>query len=97
MRSLFVLSICILLAGCESKELIKPVDLTDEFSTVNNIFSRVERDILKIEPKPAPNDEDLKPDPDKNKCACKGTGKIIHGDGHTTPCPFHSIGLSLNK
>ena len=29
------------------------------------------------------------PDPDPEKCACKGTGIITHGDGHTTPCPYH--------
>ena len=30
------------------------------------------------------------PDPDINKCVCDGTGIITHGDGHTTPCPYHS-------
>ena len=30
------------------------------------------------------------PDPDPAKCACKGTGTITHGDGHTTPCPYHA-------
>ena len=29
------------------------------------------------------------PHPDADKCACKGTGIITHGDGHTTPCPYH--------
>ena len=29
------------------------------------------------------------PDPDPEKCACKGTGIITHGDGHTTHCPYH--------
>jgi len=28
-------------------------------------------------------------DPDPEKCACKGTGIITHGDGHTTHCPYH--------
>jgi len=35
------------------------------------------------------------PDPDPAKCACKGTGKIVHGDGHTTDCPYH--GKSVSK
>jgi hypothetical protein len=32
---------------------------------------------------------DLVPHPDKDKCPCKGTGVITHGDGHTTECPYH--------
>tara|TARA_R100000008_G_scaffold75488_1_gene54771 strand:+ start:1634 stop:2038 length:405 start_codon:yes stop_codon:yes gene_type:complete len=30
-----------------------------------------------------------KPHPDAEKCACKGTGYIWHGDGHQTKCPYH--------
>ena len=30
------------------------------------------------------------PHEDPKKCVCGGSGKITHGDGHTTPCPFHS-------
>jgi hypothetical protein len=26
---------------------------------------------------------------DPKKCICKGTGIITHGDGHTSPCPYH--------
>ena len=29
-------------------------------------------------------------DPDPDKCVCKGTGWITHGDGHKTACPYHS-------
>jgi len=29
------------------------------------------------------------PDKDAAKCVCKGTGKILQGDGHVTDCPFH--------
>ena len=36
-----------------------------------------------------PEDDTAKPDPDVNKCACKGTGYIWHGDGHQTKCPYH--------
>ena len=36
------------------------------------------------------NNDQIGPDPDINKCACKGTGSITHGDGHKTPCPYHS-------
>lgn len=98
MRSfLMALLLVVCASGCDSKQIVKPVDLTDEISTVNNIFSKVEKDILNIEPAPTPDENEVKPDPDKNKCACRGTGEIVHGDGHTTPCPFHSIGLNLQK
>ena len=30
-----------------------------------------------------------RPHPDVDKCACKGTGYIWHGDGHQTKCPYH--------
>ena len=30
------------------------------------------------------------PDPDPEKCICKGTGKIVQGDGHVSPCPYHA-------
>jgi hypothetical protein len=38
---------------------------------------------------PTPPDDTPKPHPDVDKCACKGTGVITHGDGHKTPCPYH--------
>jgi hypothetical protein len=37
-----------------------------------------------------PDDEPVGPNEDPAKCVCKGTGIITHGDGHTTPCPFHA-------
>jgi hypothetical protein len=37
----------------------------------------------------APVSPDLAPHPDADKCPCKGTGVITHGDGHTTECPYH--------
>jgi len=39
---------------------------------------------------PIPDDEEANgPHEDPAKCVCRGTGKITHGDGHQTPCPFH--------
>lgn len=34
--------------------------------------------------------KDKEPNPDINKCVCEGSGVITHGDGYTTPCPYHS-------
>ena len=36
-----------------------------------------------------PDVPDLVPHEDPDKCPCKGTGVIVHGDGHKTECPFH--------
>lgn len=51
-------------------------------------FNNAEKKVYNIDPEPNP--DIVVPDEDPNKCACKGTGIITHGDGHTTPCPFHS-------
>lgn len=40
-----------------------------------------------------PDDEQVDgPHEDPAKCVCKGTGKITHGDGHQTECPYHGDG-----
>ena len=52
-------------------------------------FVKAEEEVLKPEPDPdiTPVPE---PNPDAKKCPCKGSGWITHGDGHKTPCPYHS-------
>jgi len=42
-----------------------------------------------VEEEVKPDVPDLAPNEDPDKCPCKGTGKITHGDGHKTDCPFH--------
>ena len=42
-----------------------------------------------VEKDEVPDIPDLAPNEDPEKCPCKGTGKITHGDGHQTDCPFH--------
>ena len=53
---------------------------------VTNAFDKAERQVYNIEPLVVP----IGPNEDPAKCPCRGTGTITHGDGHTTPCPFHS-------
>jgi hypothetical protein len=54
-------------------------------------FLEAEREVLKVEPEPDPKPiVPSGPDPDVKKCICKGTGKIVQGDGHVSPCPYHS-------
>lgn len=49
-------------------------------------FNYAEQEIYKIKPKP----DIVGPHEDPDKCICKGSGIIRQGDGHTTPCPYHS-------
>ena len=51
-------------------------------------FDQAESSVLGVDPTPDP-DAPLRPDPDPEKCICKGTGNIIQGDGHVTKCPYH--------
>jgi hypothetical protein len=46
--------------------------------------------------KKKPDENIVGPHEDPNKCICKGTGVIIQGDDHKTPCPFHSKSQGLN-
>jgi len=48
-----------------------------------------------VEEEVKPDIPDLVPNEDPAKCPCKGTGKITHGDGHQTDCPFHGDGVSM--
>jgi len=54
---------------------------------VKRAFNDAERLVLGNKPKP---DAPKGPHEDPDKCICGGSGKIRQGDGHVTPCPFHS-------
>ena len=66
-------------SGSSEDEVKKMIDDTVE------AFEDAESKVFK---KPVTPDVDG-PHPDADKCVCKGTGKITHGDGHTSPCPYH--------
>lgn len=51
-------------------------------------FDKAEKEVLSIKPTP----EIKSVDPDPSKCICGGSGIIIHGDDHTTKCPYHGKG-----
>ncbi len=70
-----------------SKNSLTNDEIKGIISTVEQSFKDAEKKILGSTP--GPDDTPLVPDPDPEKCVCKGTGKIVHGDGHTTPCPYH--------
>ena len=79
--------------GCSTE------DITDMYAgyveqwkkEVKNAFDEAEIKIYNITPTP----DIVGPNEDPDKCVCKGTGVITHGDGHKTSCPYH--GSKFNK
>ena len=72
--------------GCDTE------DITDMYENyienwkqeVSLAFDSAESKILDTKP-----DDIVGPDPDPKKCICGGSGWILQGDGHKTPCPYH--------
>lgn len=94
----YSLFLTIFLSACNTNMYcINPEDITDMYSSyvqewqnkAKNSFTKAEGEIFIIKPKP---DEIVGPNPDVNKCICKGLGIIVQGDGHKTPCPYHHKG-----
>lgn len=52
---------------------------------IDNAFDQAEEKYIKKEIEVV---DGLDPDPDK--CICKGTGIVVNGDGHISPCEYHS-------
>ena len=61
---------------------------------ISKAFDKAEKEVYNVVV--VPDEEIVKPDPDVKKCPCRGTGKIVHGDDHTTECPFHSRSSSVS-
>lgn len=55
-------------------------------SQISEAFDKAQSEIYNV----VIPEDNLIPNEDPKKCPCKGTGAITHGDGHKTPCPFHS-------
>lgn len=64
-------------------------ELNGIINTTREGFVKAENKILGDTPV-VPDDTPSGPDPDPKKCICQGTGKIVQGDGHVSPCPYHS-------
>jgi len=96
--NLFIILIAIILPSCSVKNIENAVDLNEKIVAANNAFELAESNVFNTTPVVPIVPDDIKPpDPDADKCPCKGTGVITHGDGHKTECPFHSMNLILNK
>ena len=94
----YILLLAILLAGCNVKNVEIEKDLSERVNAVNNAFQLAESEVFTDDVPVVPVVPDnVIPDPDADKCACKGTGKITHGDGHTTPCPYHAVEVILQS
>ena len=97
MKKLFYILLLVLATGCCAKQCgyLPTTEITemyseyiDEWKSQARIaFEEAEKEIFKVAPKP---DIIVGPNEDPAKCPCRGSGVIIHGDGHKTPCPFHS-------
>jgi hypothetical protein len=97
----YLLLCLILICGCSSPQYnLHTEDITDMYvdyiegwkSDCKKAFKEASEEVYKKKP-----DENIVgPHEDPNKCICKGTGVIIQGDDHKTPCPFHSKSQGLN-
>jgi len=83
--------------GCYPNYGLQQEDITNMYASyvsewqekAKTSFDKAEAEIFVVKPKP---DNIVGPNPDVSKCICKGTGIIVQGDDHRTPCPFHYKG-----
>ena len=71
-----------------SRNVLTNVDIESIMNTAEQSFIKAEAAVFKSDPVD-PDDRPVGPDPDPDKCICKGTGKIVQGDGHVSDCPYH--------
>ena len=78
--------------GCATEDITDMYEgyIEDWKLQISAAFSQAEKAVFKTNPTP----DVVGPDPDPNKCICKGSGWILQGDGHKTPCPYHGKKMS---
>lgn len=89
-----LLTIAFLLSSSTAFAIISETDIMQIYASLVNqwkaqiseSFDLAEKEVFNIDVPEPPTG----PDEDPAKCICKGTGKIVQGDGHVSPCPFHS-------
>jgi hypothetical protein len=64
-------------------------EVQDIIEHTTESFIKAEKEVLDNDPTPPDPVIPSGPDPDPKKCICKGTGKIVQGDGHVSSCPYH--------
>lgn len=90
MSSKYLILLILLFSGCDYNPAFN-FNIDSAFQDIsplvlkaNESFKQAENEILNIKP-----DDIIAPHPDAQKCPCKGSGLIKHGDDHVTPCPYH--------
>ena len=95
MYKYIIIFLGLLIFGCSNNMFcVNPEDITNMYSSYvtewqeqcKSAFDAAEKQVFRPQPKPVVDDTN----PDPAKCVCKGTGIIVQGDGHNTPCPYHS-------
>ncbi len=73
--------------GCETEDITNMyADYIESWKKeIASSFDTAEKEVFKDDIKP----DVVGPHPDPDKCICKGSGVIVQGDGHKTPCPYH--------
>ena len=73
--------------GCETEDITNMyADYIESWKKdIASSFDKAEKEVFKDDVKP----DVVGPHPDPDKCICKGSGVIVQGDGHKTPCPYH--------
>ena len=103
MKKYIIVFLGLLVFGCSNNMFcVNPEDITNMYSSYVTewqekckiAFNNAEKEVLKVDPKPQPV---LDTNPDPAKCVCKGTGIIVQGDGHTTPCPYHAKTTNIKR
>ena len=89
-KNIFPLCVLILFLGVVFSDRILSVSVVKDNTTPSFDAALNEGYVAFIANESEPQDPTPKPDPDPAKCPCKGSGNITHGDGHVTPCPYHS-------
>lgn len=85
-----LLSIMILATGfygCNLDEKVSDVNsnVQNFYPVVIAAFNEADK-LMEVEI----DEEDDGQHPDADKCVCKGTGRIVQGDGHVTDCRYHA-------
>jgi hypothetical protein len=99
MKKLLLIITSLFVIGCSYQPLccFNGEDVTNMYAhyvgewqkEAKSSFESAEKTVFQAAPKP---DEILGPNPDVSKCICRGSGIIVQGDGHKTPCPYHHKG-----
>lgn len=73
--------------GCSTSAITKMYEgyVNEWKRDISRSFDEAETKVFNTKPKP----NIVGPHEDPDKCICKGSGVIVHGDGHKTVCPYH--------